>query len=81
MEDNQACIRIGQNPELHQRTKHIDIKYHYLRDQIRKGNISLQWIPTNEQLADALTKPLPKSSFDKFIIEIGLTDGMPSESD
>jgi hypothetical protein len=81
MEDNQACIRIGQNPELHQRTKHIDIKYHYLRDQIRKGNIRLQWISTNEQLADALTKPLSKSTFDKFITEIGLTDGMPSESD
>jgi hypothetical protein len=58
MEDNEACIRIGQNPEFHQRTKHIDIKYHFLRDQIRRGNIELEWISTNQQLADGLTKAL-----------------------
>jgi hypothetical protein len=81
MKNNEACIRISQNPEFHQRTKHIDIKYHFLRDQIRRGNIELKWISTNQQLADGLTKALAQVPFNTFVREIGLTDGINSESD
>jgi hypothetical protein len=79
-EDNENCILIRSNPELHQRTKHIDIRYHFLRDHIKKRDITLKWTPTADQLADNLTKPLATAAFDRFVRGIGLTDGLPDES-
>nr|GEV05265.1 retrovirus-related Pol polyprotein from transposon TNT 1-94 [Tanacetum cinerariifolium] len=56
--DNASAISISNNPVLHSRTKHIDIKYHFIRDHILKGDIELHFVPTNLQLADSFTKPL-----------------------
>ncbi len=56
--DNQGTQKISQNDIKSERTKHIDIKYHYVQDEITNGRIQLQWIPTTEQLADILTKAL-----------------------
>ena len=58
-EDNQPAINIAENRLTSQRTKHIDIKYHFIREAIVDGIIKLQYIPTAEQLADLLTKILP----------------------
>ena len=58
-EDNQPAINIAENRLTSQRTKHIDIKYHFIREAIVDGIIKLQYIPTAEQLADILTKILP----------------------
>jgi hypothetical protein len=57
-EDNQAAIKISKNPQDHKRTKHIQIRYHYIRDQIRDQIFHLEYVPTESQLADMFTKGL-----------------------
>ena len=56
--DNQSTQELSKNGIKSERTKHIDIKYHFVTDEIANGNIQLQWIPTTQQLADVLTKAL-----------------------
>ena len=58
MEDNQACIAMGNNPITHKRTKHIDVRYHFVREKVESKEVELVYIPTQHQLADILTKPL-----------------------
>ncbi|GKB97369.1 retrovirus-related pol polyprotein from transposon TNT 1-94, partial [Tanacetum coccineum] len=77
--DNTSVISISNNPVLHSRTKHIDIKYHFIRDHILKGDIKLHFVPTDLKLADIFTKSLAEPSFtrleaelDEFISAIGL---------
>ena len=57
-EDNQACIDFSKNPGNHKRSKHIDCRYHFVRERVASGDIVLQWIPTTEQIADIFTKAL-----------------------
>ena len=71
-EDNNGCISIASNPTNHKRSKHIDIKYHFSREQVEKNIVKLIYIPTGNQLADALTKPLPAVKFLEFRKEMGL---------
>ncbi|KAJ4789254.1 polyprotein [Rhynchospora pubera] len=61
--DNQSTIAIGNNPVHHNRTKHIDTRFHFIRDLIEHGVFELQYINTNQQIADALTKPLTREKF------------------
>jgi hypothetical protein len=56
--DNQSSMKISENDTEHDRSKHIDIKHHFVREQIKSGIIKLQWVSTTEQLADIFTKPL-----------------------
>lgn len=65
--DNQGAIALARNPEFHTRTKHIDIQYHYIRQEIGKGRIRLQFVETGEMLADCLTKPLSATKFQRFL--------------
>ena len=58
--DNQTAIRISQDDVNHQRTKHIDIQHHFIRDHIKIGDMKLTWVPTSQQTADILTKLLEK---------------------
>ena len=62
-EDNQGCMAIAQNPMHHGRNKHIDVRYHFLLEQLRSRNIIMQYCRSNNMLADGLTKLLllPKS--------------------
>lgn len=71
-EDNNGCISIANNPTNHKRSKHIDIKYHFSREQIENNIIKLQYLPTGKQLADALTKPLAALKFQELRFEMGL---------
>ncbi|GKD75669.1 hypothetical protein Tco_1333951, partial [Tanacetum coccineum] len=68
--DNTSAIAISNNPVLHSRTKHIDIRYHFIRDHVLKGDIKLYFIPTQYQLADIFTKPMDEPSFKILIIEL-----------
>ncbi|GKE37548.1 retrovirus-related pol polyprotein from transposon TNT 1-94, partial [Tanacetum coccineum] len=61
--DNTSAIEISNNPVLHSRIKHIDIRYHFIRDHILKGDIELHFIPTQYQLADIFIKPLDEPNF------------------
>ncbi|MGK3945729.1 Ty1/Copia family ribonuclease HI, partial [Streptomyces caeruleatus] len=60
------------NPIQHSRTKHIDIRYHYIRELVEEKVISLEYISTEKQLADIFTKPLDKSRFNKLIFDLGM---------
>jgi hypothetical protein len=59
-EDNQGCIALSENPVEHKRTKHIDIRYHFTRERVESGDVVLEYVTTEDQLADLMTKPLMK---------------------
>uniref|UniRef100_A0AAV1VDR1 Integrase catalytic domain-containing protein n=1 Tax=Peronospora matthiolae TaxID=2874970 RepID=A0AAV1VDR1_9STRA len=59
MEDNQTCIKMTNNPVNHGRAKHIDIKYHHIRDEVKRGDVNLEYCETTTMLADIMTKGLP----------------------
>ncbi len=71
-EDNQAAIQIAKNPVLHKRTKHIDVRHHFVRDVVHNGIIELSYINTKEQVADILTKALPRDQFQLLRTKLGL---------
>ena len=58
--DNIVAIDLFKNPIMHSRAKHIEIKHHFIRDHIQKGTMELQFVSTEDQLADLFTKPLTK---------------------
>ena len=70
--DNQGALSLVRNPELHARTKHIDVQYHYVRELKERGVITEEYIPTSEMAADCLTKPLKKDPFWKNLKLLGM---------
>jgi hypothetical protein len=58
-QDNQATVKVSENGIRSERTKHVDIKYHFVTDVVQRGDVQLQWIPSQRQQADILTKALP----------------------
>lgn len=72
MEDNQGTIAMAKNPVSHARTKHIEIRYHYVREAVKEGTIRLCYCPTEEMIADLLTKPLPRGRFETLRGAMGL---------
>ena len=70
--DNQSAIKLAKNPEFHKRTKHIDIRYHYLREKYQSGEINIQYVPSEVQKADILTKPLARDRFTSLRDSLGL---------
>ena len=72
--DNTSAINLSKNPVQHSRMKHIEIRHHFLRDHVQKGNCVLEFVDTKNQLADIFTKPLPKETFFAIRRELGLLD-------
>ena len=70
--DNTSAINIAKNPVHHTRTKHIDIRHHFLRDHVEKGNITLVHCRTEDQLADIFTKALNWVSFETLRLLLGM---------
>jgi hypothetical protein len=64
--DNQSCKKITENLVTHDKSKHIEIRYHYICDIVQKGAIKLQYVSTDEQVVDVLTKPLSRVKFEHF---------------
>jgi hypothetical protein len=67
-----TAISVAKNPVLHSRTKHIEVRYHFLRDNVEKENIDLIHVPIEKQLADILTKPSDQDTFACLRGEIGI---------
>ena len=71
-EDNNACIALTKNPEDHKRTKHIQVKYHVVREYVEDGEIEFKYINTKNQLADMFTKSLSGSTLRNNMQALGL---------
>ena len=66
LEDNQACIHIADNPISQRRTRHIDIRYHFVRDYIEDGTIQVKYCPSAQMLADIMTKIMHRPIFQRL---------------
>ena len=73
-EDNQSAICMAKNPQFHGRSKHIAIKYHFIRDETKKGTIDVQYCRTDDMIADILTKGLYAERFEKLRDMAGVKD-------
>ena len=72
--DNKICIKLSINPLFHDRSKHIDIRYHHIRDCVQQKVMLLQYIPTEDQDADILTKALTRRKIEYHRGKIGVKD-------
>ncbi|KAH9103202.1 hypothetical protein LEN26_004754 [Aphanomyces euteiches] len=79
-EDNQSTIKMAENPTLQQRTKHIDVRHHFIRDLVKQRIIKINYCQTNSMLADILTKALPKPKFEEHMPKL-VTSIPPSNNE
>ena len=72
--DNKSAISIAHNPVQHDRTKHIEIDRHFIKEKLDSGVITTTYIPSEHQLADVLTKGLPKDRFSQLTCKLEMID-------
>jgi hypothetical protein len=70
--DNQSYIKMTKNLIFHDKSKHIEIRYHYICDMVQRGAIKLQYVSTDEQVTDVLTNPLSRVKFEHFRDKLGI---------
>ncbi|GJU60600.1 retrovirus-related pol polyprotein from transposon TNT 1-94 [Tanacetum coccineum] len=75
--DNKGAIDLSKNPMQHSRTKHIEIRHHFLRDNVQKGHISIEKVPSVDNITDILTKPLKRESFNYLRLGLGMMEHIP----
>ena len=71
---NQSCIKFTENPVFHDRSKHIEMRYHYVRDMVQKNVLSIQYVPTTKQTTYIFTKPLSLTKFGYFRDKLGVAE-------
>uniref|UniRef100_H3G5X1 Copia protein n=1 Tax=Phytophthora ramorum TaxID=164328 RepID=H3G5X1_PHYRM len=71
-EDNQGSIALAKNPQFHKRTKHIDIRYHFVSEKVEDGQVVLQYVSTTDMLADIMTKAIPATQFHVLRTKLGI---------
>ncbi|GJU85200.1 copia protein [Tanacetum coccineum] len=72
--DNKGAIDLSKNPVQHSRTKHIEIRHHFLRDNVQKGNITIEKVTSKDNIADILTKPLKREPFNYLRLGLGMME-------
>ena len=72
--DNKSAISLSKNPVFHDRSKHIEIRYHFIRECVEEGRNGIDYIRTSDQCADILTKALGRLIFQELRKKIGMTD-------
>lgn len=72
--DNAGATYVSANPVFHSKMKHLALDYHFVRENVQSGNLRVSYISTNDQLANALTKRLPRLQFNALINKIGLSN-------
>lgn len=80
LSDNQGSIKLSKNPENHRRTKHIDIRHHYIRERVEEGSLELIYVRTSQMAADVLTKPLGRLQHSTTIGLLGMHTPSSSSS-
>ncbi|GKD41536.1 retrovirus-related pol polyprotein from transposon TNT 1-94, partial [Tanacetum coccineum] len=75
--DNKGAIDLSKNPVQHSRTKHIEIRHHFLCDNVQKGHISIEKVPSIDNIADILNKPLKRESFNYLRLGLGMMEHIP----
>lgn len=70
--DNQSAIQLSKNPVFHDRSKHIDTKYHFIRECIEEGRVTVEFVDTGNQVADILTKSLARDRFIELRTKLGI---------
>src|SRR5258708_23105989 len=70
--DNQSAIALMENPIFHARSKHIEVRHHWVHEKIEGGSIELEYVPTVDQVADIFMKPLMAEKFQRFCGALGL---------
>ena len=70
--DNSGSISLAHNPKYHDRTKHIDVRHHFIREAIENGHVVLQYVRTTDNSADILTKPLPRPRHEQHMASLGV---------
>ena len=70
--DNNAAITLSEDPAFYARVKHFDIRYHFLRERVQSGDISLFYVNTKDNIADIFTKPLDTTAFTRLHVFLGL---------
>ncbi|GJW82940.1 copia protein [Tanacetum coccineum] len=75
--DNKGAIDLSKNPVQHSRTKHIEIRHHFLRDNVQKEHISIKKVSSIDNIADILTKPLKRESFNYLRLGLGMMEHIP----
>ena len=70
--NNQSCVQLSENLVFHDKSKHIEIKYHYIRDMVQRRAMKLQYVAKDEQIAHVLTKPLVRVKFEYFGEKLGV---------
>ena len=70
--DNKAAINMSHNPLHHDRTKHVEVDRHFIKEKIEEGTICVVYMPTFEQIADILTKGLFRLMFEKLVDKLGM---------
>ena len=73
--DNKSAIELAKNPVNHERSKHIDVRFHFIREHVKEGSVELRHVASKNQAADIFTKPLSKEVFDRGKKMVGMLDG------
>ncbi|XP_024518095.1 uncharacterized protein LOC112341727 [Selaginella moellendorffii] len=74
--DSRGAIAMSKNPMFHACTKHIDMKHHFIRERVAAGDLHLEYVPSQYQLADLLTKPLSELTFIKLRNQLGVSSAL-----